>query len=242
MNLYDALIRECLEMVKETGFQSLSPSVNQPLWETEDEQRLIFQKDMAYELGGGSLPAVSGLAFTSRPADCDQLLLCGPDLPQLHADSPYARLTLVHVDDKDWQDNQQAYSILRRIEYTRYHVYPRGFMMRISTSASREPVRVSREALRDGLDFARVGQLFLRAYHRHPQVRAVTLLFVTAPDFPYDRLSEKAAKMEAVTASLDQIFNHLVMDCRTCSLKPVCDEVEGLRELHFASQRQSNTP
>lgn len=236
MKLYDTLIQESLEMVEKAGVQRLSLSGDLPLWETEKEQRLIFQKDMAYELGGSGLPAVSGLAFTSRPAACDEILLCGPDLPRLQTDSPYARLTLIHMDDGDFQDSQRAYQLLRRIEYTRYHVYPRGFMMRISTSAGREPVRVSREALRDGLDFARVGQLFLRAYHEHPQVRAVKLLFITAPDFPYERLAEKTSKMEAVTGSLDQIFHNLVMDCRSCSLKPVCDEVEGLRELHFARQ------
>lgn len=234
MHLYDNLIQESIDLADEALLHSLPLADGQPLWETEAEQKLIFQKDTAYELGGGGLPAVSALAFTSRPAEADRLLLYGPDLPQLQADSPYARLTILHIDDRDWQDDQQAYQLLRRMEYTRYHVYPQGFMMRISTSARREPVRVSRKALQRGLDFAQVGRLFLNAYHEHPQVQAATLLFVTAPDFPYDLLSQKAAKMEAVTSSLDQIFNHLVMDCRSCSLKPVCDEVEGLRELHFA--------
>lgn len=236
MNIYDTLIQESLDLANKAGLHSLSLVDGQPLWQTETEQRLIFQKDMAYELGGSGLPAVSALAFTSRPAETDRLLLYGPDLPQLQTDSPYARLTILHIDDQDWQDSQQAYQLLRKMEYTRYHVYPQGFMMRISTSAGREPVRVSRRALQKGLNFARVGQLFLDAYHQHPQVQAATLLFVTAPDFPYELLAQKAAKMEAVTGSLDQIFNHLVMDCNSCNLKPVCDEVEGLRELHFARQ------
>lgn len=234
MDIYDNLIDECMRLIEKLELHPLPLAGDGPLWETESEQRLIFQKDMAYELGGSALPAVSALAFTSRPADGDRLLLCGPDLPRLQADSPYARLTVLHVDDACWQDDQQAYQFLRRMEHTRYHVYPRGFMMRISTSADREPVRVSRRALQNGLDFARVGQLFLKAYHEHPPVRAATLLFVTAPDFPYESLAQKAAKMETVTGSLDRIFNHLTMDCRSCSLKPVCDEVEGLRELHFA--------
>lgn len=234
MNLYDNLIRECFELVGDAALRTLPLTGNEPLWEMENEQRLILQRDMAYELGGGSLPAVSALAYTSRPAEKDRLLLHGPDLPELKADSPYARLTVLHIDDRDWQDDQQAYQLLRRMEYTRYHVYPRGFMMRISTLAGREPVRVSRRTLQEGLDFARVGQLFLHAYHRHPQVRAVTLMFITAPEFPYDLLAQKAAKMETVTGSLDRIWHHLAMDCRSCNLKPVCDEVEGLRELHFA--------
>lgn len=239
MNLYDNLIQESLNLVDEAALRPLPLSNGQSLWEAEREQQLIFQKDTAYELGGSGLPAVSALAFTSQPAEADRLLLYGPDLSQLQVDSPYARLTILHIDDRDWSSDQQAYQLLRRMEYTRYHVYPQGFMIRISTSAGREPVRVSRKALQKGLDFAQVGQLFLDAYHKHPQVQAATLLFVTAPNFPYECLAQKAAKMEAVTSSLDQIFNHLVMDCRSCSLKPVCDEVEGLRELHFS--RQQNT-
>lgn len=235
MNLYDNLIQECYDLTADFSVRPL-PFVNDGLlWETEEEQRLIFQKDMAYELGGSGLPAVSALAYTSRTAENDRLLLCGPDLPDLTADSPYARLTVLHINGEDWQDDQ-AYRLLRQMEYTRYHVYPRGFMMRISTSAGREPVRVSRRALREGLDFSKVGQIFLRAYRQHPQVQAVSLLFITAPEFPYGLLAEKAAKMETVTGSLDRIFNNLVMDCRSCSLKPVCDEVEGLRELHFTRQ------
>ena len=51
-------------------------------------------------------------------------------------------------------------------------------------------------------------------------------------DFPYDKLAQYASSMEDITKSLDKIFNNLVMDCRSCNLKPVCDEVEGMRELH----------
>lgn len=236
MNLYDDLIRGAMGLTADRELAVL-PLAEGSLWQSEEEQRLIFQRDMAYELGGSGLPAVSALAYTSQPAQTDRLLLCGPDLPDLKADSPYARLTVLHMDDRGWQDDRQAYQLLRRIEYTRYHIYPRGFMMRISTSAGREPVRVSRGALQDGLDFAGVGQLFLDAYHRHPQVKAATLLFVTAPDFPYGLLAGIADRMEAVTGSLDHIFNHLAMDCTGCRLKPVCDEVEGLRELHFSRQR-----
>lgn len=231
MNLYDNLIRECMKLFEGIAPNILPLSDNEAQWQTEDEQRLIFQRDMAYELGGNGLPAVSALAYTSQPAQQDRLLLYGPDLPDLTADSPYARLTVLHVDDRDWQDDQ-AYRLLRQMEYTRYHVYPQGFMMRISTSMGREPVRISRRALQEGLNFSKVGHLFLQAYRQHPQVQAISMLFVTAPEFPYEQLAEKAAKMDAVTGSLDQIFNRLVMDCRSCSLKPVCDEVEGMRQLH----------
>ena len=153
MNLYDSLIRECFDLMGNFAVRPLPLADGSPLWKTEEEQRLIFQKDMAFELGGSDLPAVSALAYTSRPAEHDRLLLCGPDLPDLTSDSPYARLTVLHIDDGNWQDDQ-VYRVLRQMEYTRYHVYPQGFMMRISTSAGREPVRVSSNALQEGLDCA----------------------------------------------------------------------------------------
>ena len=243
MKLYDDIITRCNTMLQpfpcqycETVVRSGTGTVaGTDVWEQESEQRILFKKDMAYELGGGNLPAYSGVAFTSDESVGDEIIVCGPDLQQLKEDSPYARLTVIRVDDSTWVDNGQAYRVLRRLDYTRYHIYPKGFLIRISTAAHREPVRVGREALRAGLDFEQVGNLFLNAYHSHPEVLGVRIVFITDKDFPYEEFGEAVRKMDRVTESLNQIFNNLVMDCTACKLKPVCDEVDGLRELHFAA-------
>lgn len=252
MNLYDDMIARCQGMLE--PFSSSCKHYNIPekiavksgkktaydevLWEQEDEQRILFKKDTAYELGGGGLPAYSGVAFTSNETIKDEIVVCGPDLTELKADGPYARLTILRVEDSAWTDNEQAYKALRRLDYTRYHVYPKGFLMRISAAAHREPVRVGREALRSGLDFEKVGQLFLSAYHGHPEVLGIRIFFITEPDFPYEEFGEAVCQMDSVTESLNEIFNNLTMDCSSCRLKPVCDEVEGLRELHFAAKKE----
>lgn len=51
MNLYDSLIQEALDLVSKASLCLLPLAGNGPLWPAEDEQRLIFQRDMAYELG-----------------------------------------------------------------------------------------------------------------------------------------------------------------------------------------------
>ena len=33
------------------------------------------------------------------------------------------------------------------------------------------------------------------------------------------------------------IMKNLIMDCKACNLKEVCDEVEGMKELHFAQAK-----
>ena len=247
MKLYDDIITRCNAMLQpfsckycKTVMKSEAGTIGEAdLWEQESEQRILFKKDMAYELGGGNLPAYSGVAFTSDESVRDEIIVCGPDLQQIKEDSPYARLTILRVDDSAWTDSEQAYRVLRRLDYTRYHVYPKGFLMRISAAAHREPVRVGREALRAGLDFAQVGCLFAHAYHKHPEVLGVRIVFITDRDFPYEEFGEAVCKMDCVTESLNQIFHNLIMDCSACRLKPVCDEVEGLRELHFAADGKS---
>lgn len=232
MKLYDKIINECLMVLENSDcFVRLNDDKDIP-WELEKEQKIIFQKDMYYELGGAGLPAVSGIAFTSNIDFEDSIYLCGDNLNEIKEDCPYARITILNVDDSAWLDNQKAYNAMQRIDYTRYHVYPKGFMMRISTAAGREPVRISRDAIKAGLNFQKVGKLFIDAYHKHSEVKAVKIIFITERNFPYSKLIEKTDRMEDITKSLDKIYNNLVMDCRSCNLKTVCDEVEGMRELH----------
>lgn len=256
MNLYDDVIARCHTMLEpfsckhykipeginaESGKQSIPVGYGRQsvsdadLWEEEQAHRILFGRDTAYELGGGNLPAYSGVAFTSDESVTDEIIVCGPDLKQIRSDSPYARLTILQVDDSAWTDRERAYRVMRKLDYTRYHVYPKGFMMRISAAAHREPVRIGKEALGAGLDFEQVGKLFMYAYHKHPEVLGARILFITDPDFPYEEFGKAARMMDSVTESMNAIFNNLIMDCAACKLKPVCDEVEGLRELHFAA-------
>lgn len=55
-------------------------------------------------VGKTSLAAVSGLAFTSSKelVEKDEIILYGPDLNKLAANSPYARITFVRVNTKDF--------------------------------------------------------------------------------------------------------------------------------------------
>lgn len=251
MTIYDQIIRECEELLEPFSGKRLLPE-HDMAWPNEESQKLIMRDETVCELGGGMMLAPSGIAFTSgdggdgrqmsasREYEEDEIWLYGPDLPELSGYVPYARLTVLDVDDSGWEDNAKAYEAMRRIDYTRYHIYPKGYMMRVSMAESREPVRVSAQAVAEGLNFAVVGGMFVDAYRRHPEVRGVKLIFITEPDFPYELMAQKVEKMGKITRSLDKIFDNLVMDCRSCTLKPICDEVEGMRQLHI-NQYTSHT-
>jgi CO dehydrogenase/acetyl-CoA synthase beta subunit len=238
MELYDKYIEELRRLLEPFEPEEL-PVDSGSLWPDSGSRNMILKSEMAYELGGGDRPAVSAIAYTDK-ISTDRVLLCGPDLDCIDEDQPYARIALANVDTgemKSKESIQEVYTGLRKIEYEKYHINPKGYMMRISTSGNREPVRIGRRELEDGLSFAGVGSLFLRAYKSHSHVQAAQVIFITRKDFPYGRLAELAGKMESVTGSLNYIFNNLQMDCSTCGMKPVCDEVDGLRQLHMGEQK-----
>lgn len=248
MTIYDQIVRECRELLEPFPGKRLLPEPGMP-WPKEESQKLIMRDETVCELGGGAMPAPSGIAFTSgdgrqtsapRGYGEDEIWLYGPDLPELSGNVPCARLTVLDVDDSGWEDNARAYEAMRRIDYVKYHIYPKGYMMRVSMAENREPVRVSAQAVAEGLNFAAVGGMFVDAYRKHPEVRRVQIIFITDPDFPYEAMMQKVEKMGKITRSLDKIFDNLIMDCRSCTLKPICDEVEGMRQLHIRQDTDVN--
>ena len=62
----------------------------------------------------------------------------------------------------------------------------------------------------------------------------VRVIFVTK-DVDFKALHATAKKIEDVTKTMNTILEGMPedLDCASCSFKPVCDEVEGLKELHF---------
>ena len=237
MKLYDETIKCIMSSLEGALLKQLD--IANANWADAGDHNLILRADMAYELGGGTCPAVSAMGVTASTelVPADEVYLFGPDLSEIKADQPYARIALVRVAEDSLGDGNVLYNAIRKIEYVRYHINPEGYMTRISASNGREPVRVSREAIEGGLGFAQVGKLFLDKYHENKNIEAVKLIFITQPDFDYKALAEQSRQLEGITGAIDHIFKNVMMDCGSCSLQKICDEVEGLRDLHFKERK-----
>ena len=237
MKLYDETIKYIMSSLEGAPLKQLD--IVNANWADAGDHNLILRADMAYELGGGTCPAVSAMGVTASTelVPADEVYLLGPDLSEIKEDQPYARIALVRVAEDSLGDGNVLYNAIRKIEYVRYHINPEGYMTRISASNGREPVRVSREAIDKCLGFAQVGKLFLDKYHENKNIEAVKLIFITQPDFDYKALAESSRHLEEITGTIDHIFKNVTMDCGSCSLQQICDEVEGLRELHFKERK-----
>ena len=106
--------------------------------------------------------------------------------------------------------------------------------MRSTSRSHQEAVRISKTAIQNGINFQRVGSLLIDKYHQIPAVRGVTVIFVTEPNVDYARLNKIAGRSYTVTETLNHVMNKMVFDCDTCNLKVICDEVEGMKALHFS--------
>lgn len=241
MKLYDETIRKVRALLSSEKQQLPHDDT---AWPSVSDRSMILRSDMAYELGGGSLPALGVTLVTAsgKLVPGDGVYLTGPDLPEITGDVPFARIALVRVGEDTLGEGKKLYRAIRSLEYTRYHFYPEGFMLRVSSSKRRESVRIGKEALKKGLDFAKTGSQMIAAFHVHPEVEAVEIHYVTAEKFPYQELEALGREGERITETLDHMMQNLSMDCGACGLKQVCDEVEGLREIHFHESNEAAKP
>ena len=147
MELYNSTIRELME--KLGGYKTQSWAYEPArAWKDLGQNELVLTRDAAFELGGGSNPASNCTCVTTDAALVpeDRIILVGPDLGSIRADTPFARLVLLHVNDISG-DDQEAFRTIRDMEFVKYHVYPEGYMMRVSPENQREQVRVSKQAV-----------------------------------------------------------------------------------------------
>ena len=233
MELYNSLIRDTQGfLTKETA--KAWDYTERDCWKDIGSSELVMQRDAAYELGASGKGSANYVLFSSGSefVNKDQVLLYGPDLKDIKGDNDFARIVLLRVGVLD-DDNEKVYRILKDIEFAKYHVYPEGYMVRISPENYREQVRVSKQAIRRGISFRNIGASYIREYKKDVNVLNATVIFVTAPGMDYAGMKDTAKKANDITNTLTTILEGLPTDCSVCSLKGICDEVEGMKELHF---------
>ncbi|MCI7137056.1 MAG: carbon monoxide dehydrogenase [Candidatus Limivicinus sp.] len=233
MELYNSLIKESNSLL-EKGRPRVWEYRPGDAWKDIGSSELVLQKDAAYELGAMGKGSANYVLFTSSPelVDKDQILLYGADLGEIKGEVDFARIVLLRVGLIDG-DDEAVYRTLKDIEFAKYHVYPEGYMVRMSPESYREQVRVSKQALKKGVSFKNIGANYITAYKKDPNVLNATVIFVTAPGYDYGAMKKLAKKANDVTGTLTHILEGLPTDCSVCALKDICDEVEGMKELHF---------
>ena len=211
-------------------------------WEDVGGNQLIMMKESAYELGGDNKPAVNYACISSDDyVTEDEIWVYGKDLNEINGSVSFARIVLVKVDSlkgEGEEDTEPLFRAIQDIDFVKYHVYPKGYMIRSSSDSFREQVRVSKDAVKKGISFEQVGNSYIKEYKKNPNVLAVRVIFATVDDADYAEMRKDAKKVRDITKTLSKILEGMATDCHSCSLKEICDEVEGLKELHFGKEKK----
>lgn len=226
MDFFNSLIKDTENLLENHSCKSFEYNSNNA-WEDLGYNQVILQRDTAFELDGVGFNLV-----TSSPVN-DEILVVGDDCADISQNRKFARISIIEIDAVD--DEQKAYNLIRKIEYVKYHYFPDGYMIRTTSTSHKENVRVSKTAIKNGIDFQKIGNLLINKYKEIPSVKGVKVIFITDTSLDLNSFTKIAEKNNEITKALNHIMNTVNFDCDTCNLKAICDEVEGMRELHFKS-------
>lgn len=240
MELYNSIIEKIEGLIGDSVQPKRYEYDPNKCWEDVGGNQLVMMKEAAYELGGDNKPAVNYACVTSGDyVDKDEILVYGKELNEINGSVPFARIAVIKVKElngENEEDTETLFRAIQDIDFVKYHVYPKGYMIRSSTDSFREQVRVSKEAVRKGVNFEQVGNLYIKQFKKNPDIISVKLIFVTSDGADYGEMKKDAKKVRDITKTLSKILEGMATDCHTCNLKDICDEVEGLKELHFGKE------
>ncbi len=232
MILYDGFISQIKNM---NGIEDgkIKP-YSVPKIESSEKNTVLFSKDTAFELGGSQKKCVSTLLVSSDIKFENKVTLVGPDISDIKTDSPFAKVLFLEIDDVN---EEIAFEKIKELEHFRYRYSVEGFMSRASALSMREQIRVSKNTVKKGVSFFDYGNSVVSRYLEHPLVKSAEILIVTAENFDYGYLTEIAEKIKNTTSALNHILDNVLFDCKSCNLKEICDEVEGMKELHIKQMK-----
>lgn len=231
MNVYDDLIRQTCKILNSQDFKQLE--VKHCEWKMLETNEFLMGKEVGFELGDRFKDSVVYNVQTSDKnlIGEDKIFLIGDDLPKIKADTNFSRVILFNIDDID--DPNKAYIEVRKLNYERYKIIPEGYMVLSSSFENKENVRVSKKALKNGLNFETLGNIYIDRYKKMKGVNNVQVYFIVGDYDFVSELVETSKKVNEVTQAFDHILKNVILDCDVCPLKTICEDIEALRELHF---------
>ncbi len=237
MKVYDKVIDETLKILEPLPKKELvvNPDVS---WKCLENNEFLMGKEVAFELGDRLAPCTVYNCPTSKGIFVpeDRITLIGKDIPELKGDTNFSRITFIDMDDEE--DANLAYTRIKRLEFERFKVIPEGYMILTSSVENRENIRVSKKAIKEGLNFSIIGNLFMNRYKTIPGVNHVWMIFLVG-DYPFlPELMKQSFEVDRITNAFEHVMRDIITDCNVCPLQTICDDVEKLREQHFRSVKE----
>ncbi len=224
MFIFDDLLNEVEKINEQYSFKKLGIDLSNSF--LEDANQIIFNDDKAFELGASPLKGVALTLLTDKDFD-DEIILLGDDLSNIDCNKNYARITIGSIDTSKIGEGNALYNNIRKFDYVKYHLSLKGVMVRESSFADKETLLFSKKALMNKcFNFSLLGSYILKKYKEMPFVKNVKVIFINLDEYPYEKIIALNKRSEDIIKALDHLMNNIKMDCHSCSLQVICNEVE----------------
>ena len=165
MNVYDGLIRKTKEALKGVKYKELRVNPNVK-WNLLKNNEFLMGREVAFELGKRFEPCTvySCPTSTKELINEDRIILIGKDLNEIKENTNFSRLIFFNIDEV--KNQNKAYIGVKRLDYERYKMIPEGYMILSSSFENKENIRVSKKAIKEGLSFEILGNLYINHYKK----------------------------------------------------------------------------
>ena len=237
MKVYDKIISDTMEILSECEIRELTVNPNIE-WKCLKGNEYIMDREKAFELGDRNKPSTTYNCLTDNKdlVDSDRIILIGKDLQEIKRDTNFSRISFINVDHIE--NPNKAYIEVKKLEYERFNIIPEGYMVLSSSIENKENIRVSKKAIKSGLDFSVIGNLFINHYKKLEGVNNVVMIFIVGDYDFIDKLVEKSREVDRITNAFEHVLKNIILDCDVCPLKQICEDVETLREEHFFKDKK----
>lgn len=200
-------------------------------WPKGGSRNIVLNDDLGLELGNPKQESASYLLWSENVNSITNgaLTLVGPDFQESEGKSlPFGKVVLVGVDGFTEENTYDRY---REMDFLRYDLDLRGFMLRAVSQHHREWCRVSKTALSYGFSSMHLSAALMEQLKGKPYVSSVQIIIITSSPEEVKKLGEIATPAIRLIAAMDKMAQEIDFDCDECGYQDVCDEAEELKNM-----------
>lgn len=242
MNIFDQTIKQIINQISKQKVTKLNEGVS--AWNASLTNPFLMERDTYMELGGYPKESINiyvpssnmdklleGACDDSKCMLRDGIYLIGDAslLKSKQKHISFGKIILLSVDDIP---DDKWYDFTQKELLTDAKNYMQDIMQRQSPTHYTMNLRIGKKAIRNGFCFDAMGKRVHNTFSQMEYVKDAVVILLAGDNDLYKSLLEQAERIKEITLTLNHIFDGIDMDCGHCDLSVVCNEVEGMRELH----------
>lgn len=227
MNIFDGYIKETLQILDTYEMKPLEKQG--ALLGLVKRPSFLMDKDTAVELGGYPKESVNLIVGTSDMEIEDGIFVIGDVSLDNKTHVSFGKAVLIQTEDFP---DEKIYDFTQETLMTDTSLRFEDVMLRTSPKHYYTNLKVSKKAMANGFSFDKMAETVQAEFKKISGVKKVMVVLFAGNSPIYKQLLPIAENVKDVTVTLNHIFDGIDMDCGSCAWSDLCDEVEGLRELH----------